>query len=365
LASLFPRVFAKRRAAAPKKISIGSLGGTLGGVLKWLYGKAETLVFLANDIDGALCELIVSAEGVDGPKRMDKTIWDNRRFRAWQSKYPHGYGWEKSYGALGENERPLVADVEESVKRLNPISLCEASQVTVLPESDLFGFTFQLSNFVHSPEQTQPLFATAPSLTWLTAVRGKRTPVKMKVGAWLGHPKANAFEIQKIRGELDPIVKQAGGDVLNTATPESLKEHSLAIILAHGSRGQFGSFSGIDDEVKFTPRELGEWVGGASCVVLFVCNAGKSMSRSLNNETLGVIANLLRKEAKAVIAPPAPLSFLVPQLWLAPFLDSLSKGDSVANAHRVGLEVIRKNLEHPCAWNSLQLFGDCEFRFTV
>src|ERR1039458_4309215 len=188
-----------------------------------------------------------------------------------------------------------------------------------------------------------------------------RTPRSRAVD-WEGKPLAdNAVLIP--RGELKPIIIRHGGSVIDAETPQGLVQADIAVVLSHGSRGLFRGFVGFDDVGKFTVEELAGWLGECKCVILFVCNAGRSDVRRFNNETFGLIERLLRKNVRAVIAPPAPIRFILPPIWLGPFLESIQQGRCIGLAHGTANAAVREQFSHPCAWGGLHLFGESNLAF--
>ena len=329
----------------------------------YVAGPAETLVILTHDINGMLNRLEVSRKGVGEIARITPEEWESERFGEWRSMYPQGYSWLKSYDAFGEVERPDIYDVRKSFEHLNPQLPSSVPFVTVLPESDLFGFSFQLSTLIHASTDPTTVYAVAPSLSWLATVRAQASPGALNLGAWLGHPAASDLAVQKLKTELTPIVQSVGGQNLSTPSPSEFAGKNVAVVLAHGSRGHFEGFSGIDDGVQFSARELANWLGDCACVVLLVCNAGKSTGRIFTNETLGVVSGLLQKKVRAVLAPPAPLNQALAAVYLNPFLQVLAAGRTVAEAHGIASSELRSAQPHLCAWTSLQLFGDLQLSF--
>lgn len=111
--------------------------------------------------------------------------------------------------------------------------------------------------------------------------------------------------------------------------------------------------------------ELRNRVGESACVILFVCNAGRNDDRIFNQETFGVIGQLLRRGVRAVVCPPAPLRHDLPALWFPVFYQALQDGKCVGLAYAAARDAICQTYPHPCAWGALQLFGDAQLTFTL
>jgi hypothetical protein len=326
--------------------------------VRYIATPNEAICFLAHDSGGRLCRLVVRRDAIEGPTRLDETEWNRSQFIEWQKKYPEGYSWDRNYGTFGDYDTPDLNDIRASLNELQAAVPTDCETLTVLPEADLFGFTFflneQKSRWVG--EMTQCV--TAPSLPWLATVRQLPQPKLSTLKAWLGHPTLADNAVARPRSELKPILMKHGGQLIEAETPQTLGKSDIAVVLSHGSRGLYRGFVGFDDVGKFTVEELAEWLGECKCVILFVCNAGRSDVRLFNNETFGLVGRLLRRDVRAVIAPPAPLRNNLPAIWLAPFLECLRQGQSLGVAHANACGALRAQFSHPCAWGALQLYGD-------
>jgi CHAT domain-containing protein len=152
--------------------------------------------------------------------------------------------------------------------------------------------------------------------------------------------------------------------MIEATTPQSIGQSAVSVILSHGSQGIFGGFAGVNDFGVFTNEELARWLGESACVILFVCNAGRNDGRWFNQETFGIIGQLLRRGVRAVIAPPAPIRFDLPAIWFPPFYQELRSGKTVGQAYAVACNKVRQRFDHPCAWGALQLFGNAQLSFS-
>jgi tetratricopeptide (TPR) repeat protein len=325
----------------------------------------EALCFLAHDSEERLCRLVVRRDGIEGPTQLEKAEWDRSRFIQWQKTYPEGYSWDRNYGTFGDYDTPDLSEIRSSLNQLQAAIPTDAQTVTVLPEADLFGFPYFLNEQRDRWVGELTQCVTAPSLTWLATVRQLPQPKSISVKAWLGHPTLADNAVMRPRNELTPILGKHGGQIIKAETPQPLWQSDIAVVLSHGSRGLFRGFVGFDDVGQFTIEELAGWLGECKCVILFVCNAGRSDVRLFNNETFGLVGRLLKRDVRAVIAPPAPLRNNLPAIWFAPFLECVRKGQPIGAAHANACAVLRAQFPHPCAWGALQLFGDPNLSFPL
>jgi hypothetical protein len=331
--------------------------------VRYVATPSEAICFLVHDSEGHLCRLVVRRDAVEGPTRLEKTDWDQSQFIQWLKTYPEGYSWDRNYGTFGDYDTPDLNDIRASLKKLQAAIPTDSKTVVVLPEAGLFGFTFFLNEQKGRwvGELTQCI--TAPSLPWLATVRQLPQSKLVSLKAWLGHPTLADNAVMRPRSELKPILVKHGAQLIEADTPESLGQTDIAIVLSHGSRGLFRGFVGFDDVGKFTVEELANWLGKCKCVILFVCNAGRSDVRLFNNETFGLVGRLLKRNVRTVIAPPAPLRNNLPAIWLEPFLECIRQGQPTGLAYANACAVVRAQFSHPCAWGALQLFGDPNLTF--
>jgi tetratricopeptide (TPR) repeat protein len=326
--------------------------------VRYVAAPTEAICFLVHDSKGCLCRLVVRRNGIEGPTRLEETEWDQSQFIQWQKTYPEGYSWDRNYGTFGDYDTPDFNEIRASLNKLQAAVPTDCETLTILPEADLFGFSFFLNEHKNRWVGELTRCVTAPSLPWLATVRQIPQPKLNSLKAWLGHPTLADNAVARPRSELKPILTKYNGQLIEAEIPQLLGKADIAVVLSHGSRGLFRGFVGFDDVCKFSVEQLAEWLGECKCVILFVCNAGRSDVRLFNNETFGLVGRLLRRDVRAVIAPPAPLRNNLPAIWLAPFLECLRQGKPIGDAHAIACAVVREQFPHPCAWGALQLFGD-------
>ena len=141
--------------------------------------------------------------------------------------------------------------------------------------------------------------------------------------------------------------------------PTDLAGSDMAFVGAHGGTGVGDYFRSISDDVNsFTPREFARMLRGCRCVVLAVCSAGRSDRQTGNEETTGLVTELLREGVRCVVAPPWPLDIHVVRAWLPAFLAGMKAGERAGEAARQALQAVRAAIDHPCAWAQLHVYGD-------
>jgi hypothetical protein len=325
----------------------------------------ETFCILAYDSSRHLCQLLIDRDKVVGPRRLPETVWSAAKHLRWSRYFPDHYAWkqETDYGVI--EERPTIAAVKTSLKYLGIDIPSDRRIITVVPEAELFGFPFVITESDGSYLGEGTRCATVPSLPWLASVKQANAAQSGKLEAWLGSTTKSPFDVLKVRDGLAPIVRCWGGTIYDTDTPETLEKADVAILLSHGGHSRGRGFQGIAEEYgRFTINDLAGWLGKCKCVILFVCHAGRSDDRLYNQETFGLVARLFRREVRVVIAPPWPLNTRIPALWLAPFLAGLMAGQTVRGANAGAADAVRSQFSHPCAWAAMQVFGDAECRFT-
>jgi hypothetical protein len=331
---------------------------------KYVAAPDEALCVLAHDSSYHLCRLVVRRTGMEGPIQLPRISWNAEQYLGWIKKYPKGYSWDRHFDALGPYDTPDEDEIRQSINLLQPQLPSDTNTVTILPEADLFGFSYFLTNAPKGWVGEATVCVTAPSISWLAAVRQLAKP-RLRLKAWLGHPASLDMAVLRPRGELKPIFAVSGGQSFEASTLQQIGQAGVAVVLSHGSQGAFGGFVGLNDIGQFTNEDLADSLGESACVILFVCNAGRNDHRAFNQETFGLIGQLLRRGVRAVIAPPAPLRNDLPALWFPSFYEVLQQGKTVGQAYEAARNTIHQRFSHPCAWGALQLFGDAQLAFDI
>jgi hypothetical protein len=332
--------------------------------VKYLASPDETFCILSYDNANRLCQLLISRDEIQGPKRLEESTWSAKKHSRWSRCFPDRYSWtqEVQYGTI--EERPRIEAVNASLRYLSVEIPVGTGNLTFVPESRLFGFPFLITHRPPDYLGCDRTCVSAPSISWLGSVRRTAPPSNQRLEAWLGSPTKSPFDVLKVREGTLPVIRQFGGVVHNTDTPEPLQNANVAILLSHGGRSLARGFGGIPEEFgRFTTEDLSNWLGQCQCVILFVCHAGRSDDRLYSRETFGLVGRLLRLQVRLVIAPSWSLGADIPSIWLPPFLSAFNSGTKAAQAFAEAARTVRDQYAHPCAWGAMQLFGDAEYRF--
>lgn len=322
----------------------------------------ESVTLLAHDSTGSLYRLDLKKKCCPQIIRLSPENWGSEKYREWKKDYPYAYGrWQPVFDPFNA-EDPSIEDVQATLSELG-IGVFDSALVnTIITDSELFGFPFGLLSEADSFYGQEFKIAKAPSLSWLLSARTTlRAPKKTVNYAWMGCPGHRAIELDsldcKIRKELDAAQIQ-----LKTSTQiEEFSGSSLCIVASHGGLNAFGEFAtvSVDNRVRMGPSEVASKFNGCDCVVLLVCNAGRSDEQGRTSETSGMASALLRAGVRCVLAPAWPLSVEIAAIWTASFVDYyVTKKKNAGDAVKAASEAIRKLHRNPCAWSNMQLYGD-------
>lgn len=342
--------------------SIKDIGQVSSTKLKSILSDEEIALVIASDSDDKLYRLIVSREKLIGPELITPKFWSSSALRNWRQFYPRGYG---KWGPTGPYDRdPFPADlVKESLTSLGFGSLQLTKYLSIMPEGDLFGFPFALSSNQDHYLGEQTSLAVVPSATWLIQTRMKGEPTRASRKAWLGSPDTNNYELLYLKDHLQAPLEVYQVELVENALPIGMAESGLAVVAAHGGTGLLDYFKTVTDKTRsYSAEDFAEYFKGCGCVVLFVCNAGRSDLQHGSTEIFGLVAQLLRANVRAVVASSWPLHIYIPPIWLPTFLKSLSEGEVVARALHMASREVRARYDHPSAWAALQVYGDTMLR---
>jgi len=180
--------------------------------------------------------------------------------------------------------------------------------------------------------------------------------------AWLGDPDTLDATILYVRDRLTPIFDAFDVEIVRSPEPDKLSEASVAFVISHGNTGLSDSFVGITDAKQFfSPKDLARRIRGCGSAVLFVCSGATGDVERSSPEIRGLTRELLNVGAKTVISSPWSLNADIPEIWLSPFLESITSNLSFGEANFTASKHVRKIFDNPCAWASLQVYGDPTF----
>jgi hypothetical protein len=230
----------------------------------------------------------------------------------------------------------------------------------MIPSPPLFGFPFNLL----TDNEGNPILATksisiAPSAAWLTETRQKPRLRNQRLRCWLGGTSPN-LTLQIARSTLTPIIMNHHIEEIISDSPSGqLAGCDLAIVLSHGGIGLQGYFNSVDNRVaEHSPEQFASEFHDVGCVVLFICSAGVTHQQQNTTEALGLVASILKKGSRSVLACPWPLTIDLVPIWLAAFLDQALGGQPVATAARLAAETIKALYPNPAAWAVMHVYGD-------
>jgi hypothetical protein len=328
-----------------------------------VLGENEAMmVFCMND-RGIMYSATIYRNGEFEMERIEPSVWTPERFLLWRRFYPRGYGRWQPRANLWDREQPSKSEVRESIKNLSACSSVLQQELIIVPDARIFGFPFKLmpedDGFLGEDVQ----ISIAPSISWLVAARSKEWAGEFERKAWLGSPASGDYPIHLLRNRLGPALAAHKVEVIENASPIGLTRKALVIVGSHGAAGLADHFKNVSDGVAvYSGKEFATYFEGCGCVVLFICNAGRSDKQTRSSETMGLVADLLRNGVRCVIAPSWSLHLEVAGLWLPPFLSNIASGETIGrSAHNAAREV-NKTYDNPCAWAALQLFGDATWK---
>lgn len=345
--------------------SIKDIGQISSEQLKSILSDDEIALVIASDSDDKIYRLIISRDKLVGPELLSPEFWSPSAFRNWRESFPREYGrWEPTESNTAKTIPEYL--VKESLKSLRVGEMQLTKYLSIIPEADLFNFPFALSLHQGKYLGEETSLAVIPSAAWLIQTRMKPIQTRATKKAWLGSIDASDSALSYVRDHLQDTLLDYHVDLIHDALPIGIAKAGLAVVAAHGGTGFFDYFKTVTDSMRiYSSEEFAQYFEECSCVVLFVCHAGRSDSRQGSSETVGLVTELLRSNVRAVIASSWTLDIDVPPIWLPAFLKSLRGGETVAQAVHKASREVRSRYDHPSAWAALQVYGDPMLRIPV
>lgn len=325
----------------------------------------ETVCVMAGEPGGQPNSMLVTSTEVTAPRIV--TEWSNEAFRRWNTNFKDELFWAKpnSYVPGIDTLIPPARKVRELFDGLSLGLEVPPKQLTILPPSHLFGFTWHLSRHGTGFLTEHTSLAIAPSAPWLVAARKTAWAGNHERRAWIGSEETTDTTLIALRAMVEGELTTHKFVTSDDAGPYGFEKCELAFIGAHGGTGFNDYFRSVGDRVNhFSPSEIANMLAGCGCVVLAVCSGGRSDGQKGSAEALGLVTSLFRVGVRCVIAPPWPLDIEVVQHWLPTFLASMDEGNSVGVSATLARDAVRMELDHPCAWGQLHIYGDQNFRMT-
>jgi hypothetical protein len=323
----------------------------------------EILVVISNDAAGNLCRLLITSRFIASPEIMPLNIWLKKDFINWKSNFSRNLNkWRPPIEF--QEEYPSKQSILSSVAQLSIGALDSNCSLIIAPSSDLSTFPFALSNNygLHLADSF-PLCTTPSVLSLLSSRKNGLTDSRL-MKAWLGDPNTFDLTILYVRERLAPIFDAFGVEIVDSA-PDGLSEASIAFVMSHGGAGLSESFSGVTDATHFfSPKDFANRISGCGSAVLFVCGGATGEVERSSPEIRGLTRELLMSNTKAVISSPWSLNANIPEIWLPAFLECIREKRSIGEASFIASQSVKKIFDNPCAWASLQLYGDPAFRIS-
>jgi len=317
----------------------------------------EVLLALAHDSTHTLCRALFSRQEPPKLERVKTSVWSSDRLSEWRRTFPRAYSWDINSGWLPV-ETVTAEEATESVESLAIGDIPPKCAVTIAADSGLFGFPFPLC--LAAGIHIGALFPISiiPSLQWLKDIREKAWQGGSHRCAWFGPRDTQDLTLLKLLDTHKTLLMDQGFSVSRDEKLTGMKLAQMAIVGSHGVSSLFDHFTGVSDARKlYGLDEFTDCLSGCGCVVLFVCSAGRSDSFLDRVHTDGLVLRLLDAGVRCVVAPPWPLNIKVTEIWLPVFLEAIGRGP-VSNAAFEASTAVRAVYDNPCAWASLQVYGD-------
>lgn len=326
-------------------------------------GTDEAALVMAGEPGTQPSSMLVTSSGVTVPRLI--TEWSVEAFYRWGARFKDELNWEKPNPFMPGID-PLLPPTREVKVLFDGLALgldAIPRHLTLIPPGHLFGFTWQLLPFGTGFMTEYTRLAVAPSAQWLVAARTSQWVGNRERKAWIGSKETTDGTLIALKSMVEYGLESHGFVISDDAGPYGFDGCEMAVIGAHGGTGFDDYFRSVSDrENHFSPSEIANMLTGCGCVVLAVCSGGRSDAQAGSAEMLGLVTSLFRAGVRCVIAPPWPLDIEVVQHWLPAFLASMDEGNSVGVSAAAARDAVRLQLDHPCAWGQLHVYGDQNFR---
>lgn len=368
-----------KRVGRPRQRKIVSACEITAAQLAASLQPGEVVLLLSHIGSGDLCACQIRADGASWLWLAPAESWSEARFRRWQRRFPTSYRHSGAPGAAGWSREQL----RETLVGLDLYLIDKSSRIIVIPTAELFLFPFALATRWHSlgfagddsfslPAPgamflgEESLVSVVPSPQWLIANRADESTHRPARMAWVGSPQTHDGLLKELREALRWQFGAHGIELIESERPAGMAGASLAIIVAHGTRGEGREFHALGDGInQFGSAEVANWVEGCACVIVAACHGGAATEHRHSHETRGLVSAILSAGVRTVIACPWPLGADVIHTWLPGFLYAISAGATVADAAYSGATQVRANIADAAAFFALQVFGEGGLRLPV
>lgn len=276
----------------------------------------ETVVLVAADNANRLYRLELRHGSAGTPTKVDATEWDHKRFNLWSRAYPAKYGTDLEVW-FGNVCKPPATEVPPTLAGLLPSGRLTTPVATLVAESRLLTFTHRLaSDLAGSPTS----LSVSPSARWLGITRRRNEPKPQRALAWMGSPQSADKVVKALQTEVIPLMQSLDIEVSTAETLPQYRDAHLVILGSHGrAENAYGFAKLSDSEQNYEPDRVASALAGTTCVVLFVCHAGRGDEAMFSHETTGLTSSLLRHGVRTVIAALWPVDVAIVKAWLEEF----------------------------------------------
>lgn len=329
--------------------------GDAADAARQLSSNGVIVTLLGMDAKHQLIRVSCRQSTLESAVREAPSTFSIDRFQRWCEQYPYEYGVVDDLGNLFYTSQQGIGT---TLTLEGPTVLVAATSLQVIPPNLL------LANDELAGRTTA--MAAAPSLSWLTAIRGVTHPPNRPWRAWI----PTTMDDDERRGTLAMVAERLETCLLdyniplNTQAqlPNDLNNCGLAVVVAHGRIGPDGIyFQSVadDDALRMSPLALARALAQTHLVILFVCSAGRTDKHPFSSTALGLPKELLDRNCSAVVASPWPLDARVPSHWLPAFLREWTAGIPLVEASfRANKAVERAMGDSPALCLAMNVYGD-------
>jgi hypothetical protein len=279
-------------------------------------------------------------------------VFSKRSLDVWRESFPYEYGASTELNVFYTSTQGI------GVSAL-------PRRAVVVASTDLQAFPVNLINIDESLAGWTYRLAAAPSLTWLCASRRNPRPSNRRLVAWIPSetPEEGLPSLAPLAEDLSDTFSQHGIRVYTTGDlPAEIGGADLAVVAAHGGVGSDARYFRVvqdDAGAAIGASAFADRLAGTGVAVLFVCSSGRADQHPRANAVVGLVRQLLDVGCRTVIAPPWPLSVVVPRVWLPAFMERWSVGVPAIDAcFEANVEVRRRRGDSPGEALAMTVYGE-------
>lgn len=332
-----------------RPLSIVTSVGEPATIAKYLSLEGVSVILLGSDAKKHLTH-VQWREGEGSIEPVDAfSVID---FRTWSENFPYKYGID--------DETPNLFYTTTERLRLTTLP---AGPIVVVADTELQQLPCNILRIGDEFAGENHPMASAPSLSWLKAARDNPAQTDGRKIAWISQEEKLGQTFVAIKTRLADTFEEHG-IALDTGPeiPDGLAGSELVIVTAHGGLGSDQKFfQRVSDEGSLVTSGgyLAAHLRNVGVVVLFVCSGGRTDKVPDAVTTVGLAKALLDQGCTAVLASPWPLDSRVTYHWLPAFLDSWTRGNSLAEANFQANRAVARGLGgEPAKCLAMTLYGD-------